>query len=248
MVQEQAQRVKISIHAPREGSDAMTPGHFVQNGAFLSTLPARGATRIFKSSVRPFFISIHAPREGSDRGTALLYLHASHFYPRSPRGERPDVLCGLKASRRISIHAPREGSDTCFHLYSMNTPISIHAPREGSDLGRVSSALRRIISIHAPREGSDALATDTALMAPVFLSTLPARGATIWSSGYVYSQNSFLSTLPARGATSRLVSAVPPKANFYPRSPRGERRPCGLQNGRGGMISIHAPREGSDAR
>ena len=58
----------ISIHAPREGSDEWIPFNYAKSCKFLSTLPARGATRIF--STEPLFvdISIHAPREGSDRG------------------------------------------------------------------------------------------------------------------------------------------------------------------------------------
>ena len=36
-----------------------------------------------------------------------------------------------------------------------------------------------------------------------FLSTLPARGATLWSSWWTASTGAFLSTLPARGATGK---------------------------------------------
>ena len=79
----------------------------------------------------------------------------------------------------------------------------------------------------------------------LFLSTLPARGATadLFTTGF---RDLFLSTLPARGATPALAVAsmalaisihapregsdlpVPPDwpvqaSNFYPRSPRGER-------------------------
>ena len=56
----------------------------------------------------------------------------------------------------------------------------------------------------------------------LFLSTLPARGAT---SGFTStaSAQEFLSTLPARGATNGT-----------------------LHYDTGGFISIHAPREGSD--
>ena len=67
----------ISIHAPREGSDALDD---------LET--ARRAA-----------ISIHAPREGSDwlrLGSATFTLH---FYPRSPRGERPVWLRPHRGSR-----------------------------------------------------------------------------------------------------------------------------------------------------
>ena len=35
------------------------------------------------------------------------------------------------------------------------------------------------ISIHAPREGSDRLGLDTENLREIFLSTLPARGATV---------------------------------------------------------------------
>ena len=56
---------------------------------FLSTLPARGATR----------------RQGVRRRLG------SYFYPRSPRGERLTEVCEHWVIEVISIHAPREGSD-----------------------------------------------------------------------------------------------------------------------------------------
>ena len=56
--------------------------------SFLSTLPARGATRApVKIPHRPQ-ISIHAPREGSDTGNPFQSMPLPYFYPRSPRGER----------------------------------------------------------------------------------------------------------------------------------------------------------------
>ncbi len=58
-----------------------------------------------------------------------------------------------------------------------------------------------------------------------FQSTLPARGATIPSSADHMALDKFQSTLPARGAT---------------RPPIALCRPC--------VISIHAPRTGSDTR
>ena len=126
-------RDKISIHAPREGSDVpQRPGSSL-SGQFLSTLPARGATGgDFRLSVSSR-ISIHAPREGSD----------------VDRNE-------YQNTRTISIHAPREGSDTldAWH-YADHYNISIHAPREGSDLFGNGTWDTYRISIHAPREGSD---------------------------------------------------------------------------------------------
>ena len=58
--------------------------------------------------------------------------------------------------------------------------ISIHAPRVGSD--RIQDAMTgpvADISIHAPRVGSDGQSFDTETPATVFLSTLPAWGATL---------------------------------------------------------------------
>ena len=171
-------RQTISIHAPREGSD----------------LPK--TTKPLASN-----ISIHAPREGSDAKGLSLHCNSNNFYPRSPRGERlrqlplsigahayfyprsprgerldEQVLDAL--DRKISIHAPREGSDSRKFAAPLEITISIHAPREGSDLVDVPAILAKDISIHAPREGSDPARGGRAVKIAIFLSTLPARGAT----------------------------------------------------------------------
>ena len=224
----------ISIHAPREGSDRLDgpasagrkdfyprsprgerPRSRSSNwrtGAFLSTLPARGATS-------------RAARRNCRR---------MHFYPRSPRGERrcrPGAgpgSCGFLSTLPargatgqlhqlvgvgpISIHAPREGSDSRVLCSGAGRGISIHAPREGSDVESAKQVARdgwkflstlpargatRIfpprsdpaarISIHAPREGSDVVGWRTADLSGIFLSTLPARGATLISVIFVQS-------------------------------------------------------------
>ncbi len=79
---------KISIHAPREGSDYKPAYKTGKDGKFQSTLPVKGATAFIFILNAHERISIHAPREGSD-GEGM-----SFFMP-----------------RQISIHAPREGSD-----------------------------------------------------------------------------------------------------------------------------------------
>ena len=79
------------------------------------------------------------------------------------------------------------------------------------------------ISIHAPREGSDEPNANNTVCFTSFLSTLPARGATLYTTHNACWDGKFLSTLPARGAT---------------RAP--------AHHAKAGLISIHAPREGSD--
>ena len=102
--------LKISIHAPRTGSDC----HLLSRGIpiiyfnprsphgerpsrrtstrkqflFQSTLPARGATKEATAVYINEEISIHAPRTGSDAKLSLLATFLPDFNPRSPHGER----------------------------------------------------------------------------------------------------------------------------------------------------------------
>ena len=78
----------------------------------------------------------------------------------------------------ISIHAPREGSDAVQPVQGRPAQISIHAPREGSDVFVRPFPQTLQISIHAPREGSDKCRLAISPLRILFLSTLPARGAT----------------------------------------------------------------------
>ena len=125
---------------------------------FLSTLPARGATRNSRPAGLPTgYFYPRSPRGERPPFRPSWPTWDDNFYPRSPRGERPKVERPREDAPDISIHAPREGSDPqvcgrCFRYL----PISIHAPREGSDLNMMSAGTANLI----------------------FLSTLPARGAT----------------------------------------------------------------------
>ena len=78
------------------------------------------------------------------------------------------------------------------------------------------------ISIHAPRAGSDDLALLVQMILIPFQSTLPVRGATKAKFRRT-AVRAFQSTLPVRGATLPFLSAPMPS-----------------------LISIHAPRAGSD--
>ena len=80
------------------------------------------------------------------------------------------------------------------------------------------------ISTHAPRTGSDVLWSARSSSSRSFQPTLPARGATRILFAYG-SLDKFQPTLPARGATV-VISAL----------------------SKGGYISTHAPRTGSDTR
>ena len=120
-------RRRISIHAPRVGSDGFIlarlglGGYFnprspcgerhlysplcVMRSGFQSTLPVWGATKCHRKRCATDLISIHAPRVGSDRGGSGVPRPRRYFNPRSPCGEQAVQRC------EISIHAPRVGSD-----------------------------------------------------------------------------------------------------------------------------------------
>ena len=78
-----------------------------------------------------------------------------------------------------------------------------------------------------------------------FLSTLPARGATP-KAGTTDIFFGFLSTLPARGATYIQHFAAAQMAKFLSTLPARGATIDGHRRSDGGDISIHAPREGSD--
>mgnify|MGYP001859717290 CR=1 FL=1 len=102
--------------------------------------------------------------------------------------------------------------------------ISIHAPREGSDSGHFHTSPKRQRDFYprSPRGERPMYDYRFSYLKP-FLSTLPARGATVmrW---VISTGRQFLSTLPARGATLRSRGKWHEYIYFYPRSPRGERR------------------------
>ena len=79
---------RISIHAPRAGSDSLTFEGTPERIEFQSTLPVRGATRSTADGMGAFEISIHAPRAGSDVPLRGGLMGREDFNPRSPCGER----------------------------------------------------------------------------------------------------------------------------------------------------------------
>ena len=123
--------------------------------------------------------------------------------------------------------------------------ISIHAPREGSDpAGQTESRYSSDFYPRSPRGERRCPATPTS-NSKGFLSTLPARGATRGSRGRQCHLDGFLSTLPARGATEHKGEILAGKgiSIHAPREGSDAKATCRPNTG---YISIHAPREGSD--
>ncbi len=172
--------------------------------------------------------------------------NTNDFNPRSPRGERLYMLTeGHSAPKDFNPRSPRGERPPCLHLIYHERRISIHAPRGGSDPPGNIYMCKIMISIHAPRGGSDLFVADDTGHREIFQSTLPAGGATRPSMILLNRSVKFQSTLPAGGATRR-VKILRVLLAFQSTLPAGGATPLHGLLCRCSLISIHAPRGGSD--
>ena len=78
------ERYRISIHAPREGSDEIGPYSAYAIAVFLSTLPVRGATNAVAAAASSALFLSTLPVRGAthkvDPEEPAVYID---FYPRS---------------------------------------------------------------------------------------------------------------------------------------------------------------------
>ena len=168
----------------------------------------------------------------------------------------------------ISIHAPRAGSDVSLRRPRPLIGISIHAPRAGSDLSPISpapppryfnprspcgerlafplaGASAFLISIHAPRAGSDSggLLPQSGRL---YFNPRSPCGERLGTCVITPCPSLFQSTLPVRGATAAARTVVR-TALISIHAPRaGSDVPYHVALGLIYVISIHAPRAGSD--
>ncbi len=125
---------RISIHAPRMGSDRS----------------------LSRSSYRTLHFN---PRSPDGERLCPTFHHPARFAdfnPRSPDGERLAASLRLRFVSRISIHAPRMGSDSeSRHPLHPENQFQSTLPGWGATFAVVPGFVRDEISIHAPRMGSD---------------------------------------------------------------------------------------------
>ena len=126
--------------------------------------------------------------------------------------------------------------------------ISIHAPREGSDVHTPAGGPCRAGNFYprSPR-GERLRPVLVLIVGPVHFYPRSPRGERPSSATSMASGSNFYPRSPRgeRPATSRVCAGC--GADFYPRSPRGERPNMIVNIYAIKDISIHAPREGSDA-
>ena len=145
---------RISIHAPRTGSDLILPEAVKVLAIFQSTLPARGATSMIIMDGCSTCISIHAPRTGSDvlravhRARLAISIHAPRtgsdggdddsrlahgdFNPRSPHGERPQISQMQTSRCYFNPRSPHGERRACAGEKSQNERFQPTLPARGA--------------------------------------------------------------------------------------------------------------------
>ena len=215
-------KLRISIHAPRVGSDVL---HF-------------GITCASNK------ISIHAPRVGSDPAPTPDKAPSSYFNPRSPCGERPVPVVAPSGAAPFQSTLPVWGAtEQCYALAEL-CEFQSTLPVWGATRSRSSCASIVAISIHAPRVGSDPLMRSVSPAARyfnprspcgerldlkerenltyIFQSTLPVWGATP-AAGCAGTATKISIHAPRVGSDSLIPCSCWSLTNFNPRSPCGER-------------------------
>ena len=236
---------RISIHAPRTGSDFRRSVKGFPPKYFNPRSPHGERRRQEPLGTVCPEISIHAPSTGSDRW------------------DRPKT-----SGKGISIHAPRTGSDeriyqhlTFTHGFQSTLPArgatsstfadllgSAHFnPRSPHGERRAGeSRLRRAdsISIHAPRTGSDRESPAHGAGLHYFNPRSPhgERHAPHQRRPSAFDFN----PRSPHGERRDAIAPLPTQRDFNPRSPHGERRQSSGAMSMTQIISIHAPRTGSD--
>ena len=214
---------------------------------FYPRPPRGGRPEIVFSTASIIWISIHALREEGDgqkgeSGSGQL----RYFYPRPPRGGRPDSFTDLLDRLTISIHALREEGDGRCTAQHPGPQISIHALREEGDFFTAAFFSEEADFYPRPPRGGRR-DRDGHFLHPADFYPRPPRGGRRTLARKRSDVGSFLSTPSARRATDcggtgkwlkeisihalreegdcASTTASGSRKHFYPRPPRGGRRP-----------------------
>ena len=195
----------------------------IESQIFQSTHPMRGATFRDRSLVRIIFISIHAPHAGCDVAQGLRDRVRHDFNPRTPCGVRLSPRMAERSTWKFQSTHPMRGATAGIKQAARS--IENFNPRTPCGVRRRASSRRTWDAHFNPRT--------------------PCGVRHNIASAYV-TTTKFQSTHPMRGATARAGSMVSHQKHFNPRTPCGVRHGLGLHDGRGRIISIHAPHAGCD--
>ncbi len=135
----------------------------------------------------------------------------------------------LLTVKGISIHVLREEDDHA-HDAENDGPVKFLSTSSARRTTWPAADGAQITQYFYPRppRGGRLHAAPPYLSGPLFLSTSSARRTTQSASYFTRPFAQFLSTSSARRTTINISITVPPSGDFYPRPPRGGRRPAHL--------------------
>ena len=238
---------RISIHAPRMGSDRERRTARTGSTHFNPRSPdgERRSSACSSESSSPYF-NPRSP-DGERRVTLSRVIGVSNFNPRSPDVERRSRLIWVRSlpysfqSTLPGWGATKRGRETRGVI-----EISIHAPRMGSDHGRFMGHAPLVgISIHAPRMGSDRFAPSAPPPTAYFNPRSPDGERPVIG---VRPQHFDISIhAPRMGSDGYFIGCPKFIIRISIHAPRmGSDRHAHARMGARRSISIHAPRMGSD--
>ena len=174
-------------------------------------------------------------------------LPRTNFNPRSPDGERRSDHCRCHYRPEISIHAPRMGSDyaplICFNVCSIfqSTLPGWGATKRSDDMTQ-----KILFQSTLPGWGATFSKSTRRKTMTKFQSTLPGWGATADTTALMALATLFQSTLPGWGATADTTALMALATLFQSTLPGWGATRVRRSRHRENLISIHAPRMGSD--
>ena len=191
--------------------------------------PPRGERRCgLAKSALPRVISIHALREESDPSSYFALYLVLYFYPRPPRGERRAVrtACALLFCKFLSTPSARRATQKEIeNMTAFDKFLSTPSARRATAV-TLTTHLRRRYFYPRPPRGERPVFRSVCRTRSAFLSTPSARRAT--GLLQLWSQPAQISIHALREESDGLPFILcPPCCYFYPRPPRGERRPLG---------------------
>ena len=206
---------------------------------------------------------------GERRKSPKMKLPGTNFNPRSPHGERPAAVCCLCRWRYFnprSPHGERPGWSILSAIISVfqstlpargatfnQSPFAVHASFQSTLPARGATRRHRrhiatyTISIHAPRTGSDGADVRRGGQGQHFNPRSPHGERPLTQAIPRRMQRDFNPRSP-HGERLRLGGRRGGGGHFNPRSPHGERLRGRDAPTRAVVISIHAPRTGSDGQ
>ena len=237
---------RISIHAPRMGSDSAFLERPELHFQFQSTLPGWGATGRIGTWVWTIIFQSTLPGWGAT--VAGNIIGRGQIFQSTLPGWGATTRSGSESPLPEYFNPRSPDGERPMIYFSFSSVALFQSTLPGWGATSPLAACRRHRRHFNPRspDGERLAVRSPKVRVFAFQSTLPGWGATAGQQVRHALAVQFQSTLPGWGATDEWRNPLPTPQNFNPRSPDGERRGRRAEALLVAEISIHAPRMGSD--